>query len=115
MFSLLVPQIPEKDKTRFTPTIGNGYARLFVDVAKTTENSFVADDPNVDTANAYRLVRNDGPFFPTPGVAALTTSPPELSVALAPEQTFDVLTQTTGGPGLLAASSLRRAPNLFAL
>lgn len=105
-FSLLCAQVPERSKIRPTLGIANGYARFFVDIAKTTENGDPSDDdPVSDALNAYRHIRNDGPFFPTPGRAALTTSAPELSVALPGEQTFGVLPGTTGRPGLLAANS----------
>jgi len=102
-FSMLVAQVAEED-VRPTPGTGNGYARRFVDVPKTTENG-LPDDPVADALNAYRLDKNNGPFFPTPGKAVLTTSPPELSVAGDPEQVFDVLSQTTGRPAVLAANA----------
>lgn len=103
-FSLLTPQIPEKDTTRITPATGNGYARRFVDVAKTSEDAGSPDDPAADASNAYQIIRNNGPFFPTPGRAAQTSSPPELAVAAAVEQVFSVLAGTTGHPGLLTAN-----------
>lgn len=102
-FSLLVAQIQETVNGGLNPGQANGYARVLVDVLKTTESA-VADDPAVDAQSAYRHIRNDGPFFPTPGRAVLTTSPPELGVAKAVEQSFEVLKQTTGRPGVLAAN-----------
>ncbi len=103
-FSLLVPQIDE-DGIKPASGVGNGYARIYMDLAKTTENGTAFDDdPVADAMNAYRVVRNNGPFFPTPGKAALTSSNPELSVALSVEQAFEVLSQTTGGPGVLSAN-----------
>jgi hypothetical protein len=102
-FSLLVAQVPEVDTTRLTAGVAGGYARFYTDVPKTTETG-AADDPAIDAQNAYRHVRNDGPFFPSPGKAALTTSPPELAVASGPEQAFDVLSGTTGRPGILSAN-----------
>ncbi len=110
-FGPLVPQIPEKDKTRITPTIGNGYARVFPDQPKTSEDAtvciptFPCPDAFLDATTAYRLIRNDGPFFPSPGVVALTTSEPELSVASDIEQHFQVLSQTVGRPGLFSANT----------
>jgi hypothetical protein len=96
-FSRLIPQVDEVNEF--------GYRRLFVDVAKTTEDVSPAnDDPVADALNAYRTVSNDGPFFPTPGSAPLTTVAAELSVAAAPVQQFDVLTGTTGRPGIVSAN-----------
>lgn len=105
-YSTLVPQVRERDSTRVTTTIGNGYARIFVDVLKTTEDPSAPEpDPLMDALTAYRLIRNNGPFFPTPGRAAHTTSAPELGVALGPEQEFSILTKTTGRGGLLSANT----------
>lgn len=96
-FSNLIAQIDEQN--------GNGYARGFVDVAKTTENGTTLDDDPVDDAlNAYRLITNTGPFFASPGRAARTTSPPRLSLADAAVQQFQVLAGTTGRPGIIAAN-----------
>ena len=104
-FSLLVPQVPEEMLSGPNPGIANGYARVYVDQAKTTENaSSLDDDPVADALNEYRHVRNEGPFFPTPGQAVLTTSPPELSVALGTIKTVEVLAETTYAYGLLAAN-----------
>ncbi|MFQ5494143.1 MAG: hypothetical protein ACE5EX_02075 [Phycisphaerae bacterium] len=104
-FSLLVPQIPETDNRGPVPGVANGYARVMIDVAKTTENATPFDDnPVTDALNAYRPVRNNGPFFPSPGRAASITSAPELAVALAPEQVFEILPGTNGGPGVLCAN-----------
>ncbi|NOT00182.1 MAG: hypothetical protein HOP29_06100 [Phycisphaerales bacterium] len=102
-FSLLVPQVPEVDTSATFAGVANGYARRFVDVAKTTETA-ADDDPVADATTAYRHVRNDGPFFPSPGRAALTTTPPELGVAGSIEQSVQVLADTTGRPGILAAN-----------
>ncbi len=104
-FSLLIPQIPEQIKTNPNPGFASGYARVYIDVAKTTENTTPDDDdPVADATLAYRHVRDDGPFFPSPGKAAKTRSDPELGVALDSEQTTEVLTQTVGFPGLLCAN-----------
>lgn len=104
-FTTLLPQIPETDGTQPLPGIASGYARLFVDVLKTTETVSILDDSSLtDALNAYRHVRNTGPFFATPGKAALTISDPELSVALPIVQTFDVLVGTSGGPGIVSAN-----------
>ncbi len=104
-FSRLIPQLNESDDNRPAPGDANGYARHYVDVPKTTETGTAFnDDPIEDALNAYRHVRNNGPFFASPGRANLTTSPPRLSVAVATEQVFEVLKQTTGHPGLLCAN-----------
>jgi hypothetical protein len=96
-FSLLVPQIAEAS--------GNGYARRFVDVVKTTEDGIsFNEDPIADSMGACRTISNNGPFFPTPGRAPSVTSAPELSVGLPAIQLFDVLAGTTGGPGITCAN-----------
>ncbi|MFQ5430091.1 MAG: hypothetical protein ACE5E1_07245, partial [Phycisphaerae bacterium] len=96
-FSLIVPQIEED--------LGNGYARLFLDSVKTTEDAVpFNEDPIADAVGVYRTVSNDGPFFPTPGRAPSTATAPELSVGMAPVQVFTVLVGTTGRPGILAAN-----------
>lgn len=96
-FSNLVAQVAEAN--------GNGYARIFVDVAKTVENaSSLDDDPVADALNAYRLIHNNGPFFSSPGRAALTSSAPRLSIAAPAVQRFGVLAGTTGRPGIIAAN-----------
>ncbi|MBI4717171.1 MAG: hypothetical protein HY763_05155 [Planctomycetes bacterium] len=102
-FSLLVAQIPEFLALPPAPGTASGYARVFVDVAKTTETAAI-DDPAADAALAYRHIRGVGPFFATPGRVVRTTSPPELAVATGAEQMFQVLAQTTGRPGVLAAN-----------
>ncbi len=105
-YSLLIPQIPEVVKSLPNAGVANGYARFFVDVAKTTENAFPGDDdPIIDAQFAYRHVRNNGPFFPSPGVAAGTTSPPQLEVAGDIEHVLDVLSGTVGFPGVLSANT----------
>ena len=97
-FSLLVPQVDENFE--------NGYARLFVDVVKTTEDGTpLNEDPVIDALGAYRTISNVGPFFPTPGRAPFMTSPPELSVAAPAAQIFDVLAGTTGRPGIRCANA----------
>lgn len=103
-FSLLACQVPENTMTQPDPGAANGYARRYLNALKTTE-TVAADNPVTDAQVSYRHVRNNGPFFPTPGVAHLTTSPPDLGVALAAEQNFDVLAQTTGRPGILSANT----------
>ena len=104
-FSNLVAQVPERIGTRPNQGRANGYARLYADVPKTTDDASAGnDDPVADAMDAYRHVRNDGPFFPSPGRAALTTSPPELGVAAIAEQSFMVLSQTTGRPAVLSAN-----------
>ncbi len=96
-FSLLVPQIDEGSE--------HGYARLFLDAVKTTDDISPAnDDPVADALGAYRTIYNFGPLFPTPGRSPFTTSPPELSVADASIQMFDVLAGTTGRPGIISAN-----------
>ncbi len=104
-YSLLIPQIPEETKAAPNAGAANGYARVYIDVPKTTENaSVVDDDPIIDASLAYRHVRNDGPFFPDPGGAPATSSPPQLSVAADVELVADVLAETVGFPGLLSAN-----------
>ncbi len=102
-FSLLTAQISESDGTATYPGTANGYARRFIDIAKTTE-TLAADNPVTDATTAYRHVRNNGPFYPTPGRTVLTTSAPELGVGVAAEQMVQVLAGTTGRPALLAAN-----------
>jgi hypothetical protein len=95
VFSNLVPQVDEQ---------GGGYARRYVDVAKTTENASSADDdPGVDYLG-YRSIADLGPLGPTPGVVHLTSSAAELELADARAQVFEVLTGTLAYPGMLAAN-----------
>ena len=97
-FSLLVPQVDEG--------LDNGYARLFVDIVKTTEDGIAFnEDPIADSIGAYRTISNVGPFFPTPGRVPSVASPPELSVGLPAGQLFDVLVGTTGRPGIASANA----------
>lgn len=101
VFSRLIAQIPETTPTGPDAGLANGYLRRFPDVPKTTENATsLDDDPVQDALNAYRSIRNDGPFFPTPGRASLTTSAPELSIALPSAQIFEVLAGTTRSVGV---------------
>jgi hypothetical protein len=100
VYSLLAAQVPETQGG--VPS--NGYARLFIDFVKTTENGLVPDDPVADALGAYRPDTNLGPFYPTPGRSPFTSSPGELSLADASLQSFDVLVGTSGGPGLVAAN-----------
>ena len=96
-FSLLCAQVPEK---------GNlGYARLLIDVAKTTEDLDPDnDDPVADALGVYRTSSAAGPFLPTPGRVVSTVTPPELSIADESIQRFDVLAGTVGRPGMIAAN-----------
>ena len=95
-FTPFVPQLPEE---------GSGYQRRFIDFPKTSEDGIVGnEDPALDAANAYISVSNLGPFFPTPGYAALTTSPAQLSVAIPSLQTFQVLKNTLAHPALVSAN-----------
>ncbi len=103
-YALLIAQVAEEDSTPKTPSLGGGYARKFVDIPKTTETG-APDNPVTDAINAYRLVRNEGPFIPTPGRAVLTTSPPELGVASNQAVAIEVLGETTAHPGLIAANT----------
>ncbi len=92
--------------TPFTPQVAEereGYARLHVDVVKTTESAAV-DSPAAD-ALLYRTIAAVGPLGPTPGVVHLQTSPAELDLALDSAQLFEVLAGTTGRPGIRAANS----------
>jgi hypothetical protein len=101
-FSLLVCQLPENDGSLTLPGTANGYTRKFVDVRRTTETA-AADNPIADATTIYRQIRNDGPFFPTPGRVVHTTTPPELSVTNV-AQSFTVLAGTTAHPGMLCAN-----------
>jgi len=101
-FSLLVPQIPETVLDGANPGVANGYARVFVDVPKTTE-TVATDNPAQDATTAYRHVRNDGPFIPTPGRVVFTTSPPDLGMASTQPVIF-LLAQTTAPMGILSAN-----------
>jgi hypothetical protein len=97
-FSLLICQIAEAS--------AHGYARNFLDLAKTTEDGFPSNDnPVTDALDVYRTILNIGPLSPTPGRVHLTTSPAELSVALPAAQLFDVLAGTTGRPGIHCANA----------
>jgi len=95
-FSDWVPQVPEE---------GTGYQRILVDRLKTSEDGVTGnEDPALDAATAYRPTSNMGPFFATPGYAALSTSPSRLSVAITPLQFFQILKDTRARPGLVAAN-----------
>ncbi len=97
-FSLIVPQVDYGKK--------HGFARLFVDVVKTSEDGILFnEDPVVDALGAYRTITNVGPLFPTPGRVHFTDSPPELAVADPIVQMVDVLTGTTGRPGIVCANA----------
>lgn len=96
-YSMMVPQLAEG--------LGIGYARMLIDLPKTSEDtSQDNDDPVQDALNAYQLIEATGPFIPTPGRAVLTNSPPELGVSQAIENSFTVLTETTGRPGIYVAN-----------
>ena len=104
-FSRLAAQVPEIDVTSVAPGMANGYARLFPDVAKTTENGTSGDDdPVADALNAYRHVRNGGPFYPSPGYVALTDSAPRLSAVGDAVQVSSLLAQTTRSVAILSAN-----------
>ena len=104
-FSRLICQLPEIDNTPPDAGRANGYARRFVDLPRTTENANpFDDDPVADALNVYRQIRNDGPFFPTPGRVVFLTDPPELSVAAAGGQVVSVLAGTTARTPVLAAN-----------
>ncbi|MDE0886300.1 MAG: hypothetical protein OSB70_12300 [Myxococcota bacterium] len=95
-FSAWVPQVPEE---------GSGYQRILIDQIKTSEDGVPGnEDPAFDAVTAYRPTSNAGPFFATPGYAALSTSPGKLSVAITPMQFFQVLKETQARPGLIAAN-----------
>ncbi len=104
-FSRLICQLPEIDNTPPDAGRANGYARRFVDLPRTTENANpFDDDPVADALNVYRQIRNDGPFFPTPGQVAFRTDPPELSVAAGSGLVVSVLAGTTTRLPVLAAN-----------
>ncbi len=97
-FSLLVAQVAEAGE--------NGYARLFVDVVKTTEDGILFnEDPVADALSAYRTISNVGPLFPTPGRVPFTNSPPELAVADASLQVINLLAGTSGGFAIVGANA----------
>ncbi len=105
-YSLLICQVGEEDVLSILPGLANGYARRFIDVRKTTETGTAGDDnPVTDAMNAYRQIRNVGPFFPTPGRVVRTTDAGELGVASAAEQSFTVLPGTTARVGLACANA----------
>ena len=94
-FSSLTPQVPEQ---------ADGYQRLLLDFAKTTEDADAGnDDPAVDAA-AYIAVSNLGPFVPTPGRVPSSASGAVLSLADTTLQSFQVLTQTQARPGIVVAN-----------
>lgn len=96
-FSRLVAQVAEAGE--------HGYARRFVDLVKTTEDGILFnEDPVADAIGAYRTRSVFGPFYPTPGRAPFTSSPPELSVAVDPANVTDVLAQTTGNKPVVCAN-----------
>jgi len=96
-FSLLAPQVAEEF---------DGYRRLLVDIVKTSEDGIPGnEDPVADALGAYSSVSNLGPFGPTPGRAASTTSAAVLELADASLQVFEVLTNTNARPGIVAANS----------
>ena len=97
VFSNWVAQIAEGS--------GGGYARRFVNQLRTTEDGVAGNEvPALDAQTSYREINRSGPFYPTPGSAVFTTSPPELGVAEAARHTFNVLAGTTGRPGLISAN-----------
>ncbi len=104
-FSRLLAQVPEFATDPVLAVTANGFARRFVDVAKTTESGTSGDDdPVLDAVGAYRAIYNDGPFRATPGQAVLSNTAPELSAASGANATFQVLAATTTEVGLLAAN-----------
>ena len=95
-FTPFIPQVPEE---------GSGYQRRFIDSTKTSEDGIVGNEnPALDAANTYIAVSNLGPFFPTPGYSALTTSPAQLSIAIPSMQTFQILKNTLARPALVSAN-----------
>jgi len=97
VFSNWIAQVPEGT--------GGGYARLYADAPKTTEDGVDGNEsPSADAVHHYREVFRTGPFFPTPGKVVFTSSPPELGVSEPPRLMFEVLAGTTGRPGLLCAN-----------
>jgi hypothetical protein len=91
--------------TPFVPQVAedlHGYARRYLDLAKTTEGGG-EPDPAADSG-LYRTIAALGPFGPSPGVVHFTTSPAELEVALAGRQSFEVLAGTTGRPAVFATN-----------
>ncbi|MBI3834847.1 MAG: hypothetical protein HY287_11010, partial [Planctomycetes bacterium] len=96
-FSLWVAQIAKAP--------GRGYARRFIDELRTTEDAIVGNEnPATDAKTRYRLIFNDGPFYPTPGTVSFTTQPPVFSAAQSSRHTFHVLANSTGRPGMISAN-----------
>lgn len=94
-FTLLTPQIPEE---------GEGYARRFPDVRRTTEDAVVGNENPALDYKQFRTVNALGPLLPTPGSVALTTSPAELALTIFTGSTTNVLVDTIGRPDVTAAN-----------
>lgn len=94
-FTLITPQIPEE---------GEGYARRFPDVRRTTEDAVVGNENPALDSKQFRTVSALGPLLPTPGSVALTTSPAELALTIFTGSTTSVLVDTTARPDVTAAN-----------
>ncbi|MFO0691586.1 MAG: hypothetical protein U0900_23010 [Myxococcota bacterium] len=94
-FTLLAPQVPEE---------GEGYARRFPDVRRTTEDAVAGNDNPALDYKQFRTVNALGPLLPTPGSVALSTSPAELALTIFTGATTSVLVDTIGRPDVTAAN-----------
>ncbi|MGE4607861.1 MAG: PEP-CTERM sorting domain-containing protein, partial [Myxococcota bacterium] len=95
VYSAITPQIEER---------GEGYAREFLDVQKTSEDAIASNEDPASDSNRYQGVDAHGPFFPTPGAATYTTDSASLSVLVESLDVYDVLTGTTARPSPEAAN-----------
>lgn len=96
LFSLFVSQVAED--------AGQGYLRRFVDQRKTTEDVPAGNDNPVSDSAAYLTYSATGPIYPGPSSAVFTTTAPRLSIAQSSQFSYNVLSGTTGRPGLLSAN-----------
>lgn len=104
-YSKLCAQVPERGADFRLPSTANGYARRFLDAAKTTETGTAADDdPVADAIVAYQAIFNDGPFRATPGQVVLTAQAPQLALSSGAAATFSILAGISVDVPLAAAN-----------